>query len=603
MSSAPVQQLASSAEQCGISSTASPAATVESCPFTSSEPPPAPAPPPPPSPPPPAKYEYCDLTKLQLDLACGDKQGQIVLTKPRRAEKPAASVDSDYVSALSRYDLVVEALGDAQDQTTANGKVSDSKDARPLNVTATAEGSPTHSHFGPAHPMTALRGGSISVTTHAAPASAKIFAPSPRGGRWTTWTGIWPFGDDRVVRHEVLAESCGKLRPPQVGVRDLRMQLVVIPYEEWKISFGVTSKRSRSGAIEGERDYMAATDGQNPSRRTATSLTFKSSKSVTGAGGKRLMAEDSDKYEFFGDGTEKHTSSQKLVRTNVLAGATLETKEESEKFSGPKTESKESGVQLNKITIEKKVAGRKVEADVQKTIDNLMKIKELVDGFKGLFESVKIGWSFSISYELFNGSMDFAFGNRWPAKYAEENRVYYVERFFGVGGSCTFFQGKVEGMFGLEIDPWLLPGSAMAKIYLALGIKVSATAMGSVYWTNEARANAADLKLDIDGAVTAELGGAFAGRIAGWSVEGRIAIEGEVTLKLAGALSTRDPPAMTYSVIVGKETAVEGQTTPRYDAMRLVGEVVVVGDTTDRYAFDPIKLIEGKMYYKDEKLW
>jgi len=571
MSNTPVQSLAQSANQSGLSSSAPPAGPVAACPGTQAANENAVAS---------TVYDYCDLSNAIIEWTNGTAAYSVTLDKRRRDEKVAPSVFNAYKGPLASHELVIEALADFRNETSQGGQVTATDGVKPLNVRAGGFNSSSHTSFQPAHPHVSIKGEGVDASAYGASQAEAKIALREWGaiGGSTTFGRLWPFGGKR--EYTIEAKSCGCPNgKPAVG--DLRAHMVVFPYEEWKLTFGLGP--ILAGSAEAARNRMKKS-GPGKSE-VSTVYTIKKTVGST---------ETTSEKAYVGKDNYSESYKVKVADSKVLTSNTRELTESDNTWAAKPDLKDESDSELRKISIERSFGGLKVEFDVSENVKRIMKFKETVDDIKDVLGSVKLGWSISASYSILSGKISFGWGYRYPEGYREENRVYYVERVISVGGTCTFIDGKVEGMFGLEVDPWWAPVTVVAKIYVSIGVKVDLSASASIAYTNWATIHQKSSKGDsIDlgfaSELSLELGAKAGGRAMGYGVDARLALEGKLTLDIKGKLTFSNPPSWIANV--------------KSEEVKLVGEILTIGKTTDRYAFKPRVLIEAKDFVKDKKLW
>lgn len=541
--------------------------------------------------------EYCDIKQVQIVLSTEGKSKTFTIDKDRKGEPiNVKAVPLGYHGMLSSHDIVIEALSDIED-TTGSAKTT-SKDRKPLDVKVTAVNSVSHTTKKPAHPHTyvGLANSSPAESDGGAPVSGKYFAPDGNALGRTFWGRMWPFGDDRVRYYDLHGKSCGVLPIPQKPIRKLGAMLVVLPYEEWQITIGL--KGTREGSYSKEANSFQNQDGK--SQRTVQVTTVAKSRvgNVENSTTVQQMQTQS------GMNRSRTTTTQTTLDYTLLSANSSAVSSAKDSWTKKPRSKTDDDYDLRKVSIKHTVGGREVECDVTGTIKKILEIKKIIDDAKKLFESVKIGWSISFSYEILSGNINFGWGHRWPASYTEQQRVYYVERFVKVGGQCDVVTGSVTGFFGFAVDPWYAPVAIEIGAYLTTTIKVSIAATIDYAYTNRMLAGSSiSGKLEPSASVNFELGAKANGRAFGYSVESKLALEAAASLTFEGKVSTLHPPYLKGTFLIGKEHEGTEANAPKADAIRLIGEVIVVGETTRRWKIDPIVLCKGMEVFKDRYFW
>lgn len=545
--------------------------------------------------------EYCDIKQLQLALSGSGKTQTITIDHCRTTEAvDQTHTPKKYWSALGSHDLVVEALADIEDTTGADHAAS--ADRKPLDLKATAADSVSHTSITPKHPHceVGLPLGASSTSDGGAPVSARYFAPGGRAYARTTWGQIWPFGDDRVRTYDITASSCGNVAIPKKPIGKLSAQLVVLPYEEWSITIGLQGVQQQSRSSES--NLHGNQDGDSGRRVTSTTTV----KKRTGLFDTQESSTKTTNMETpTGLSRTRTETTDTELSYRLLAGdseATTTTKQNWRKGQTTKTKTSDD---YRKVSIKRSVGGRESEIDVSETIKHLVEIKEIFDDISKLFDSVKIGWSLSMSYELLAGNLNFGWGIRWPASYAEQSRVWYVERFLKASGQCDVVTGSVTGFFGFAVDPWYAPVTIEVGAYLSASAKISVSASFEYSYTSSVR-NSKDKvgSLDPSATIKFEAGGKANGRAFGYSVESRLAIESSATFTMHGEISANHPPYLKGSLTIGAAHEAENSSdTAKADAIRLVGEVIITGETVRRRKIKPIVLCSGVECFKDKYFW
>jgi hypothetical protein len=553
--------------------------------------------------------EYCDIKQLTIELSSEKKSATMVIDRDRKPEPVVRDqVAEEYHDALGSYDLVIEALADIQDMTgiienpgdvfrlgEVQQKASDG--ANPLNVKITAVDKVSHTSFQPAHPHTSLTQFDLQyMQTHGgAPVNGTYWSPEVDefGGFWGR---VWSFGDNRVRRYALVGRACGTLPIPQKTTRLLAAQLVVFPYEEWTITIGLNSLASGSSSKEYNSAKIGNEDGGSKTRRVHTTRISKNRYR-----GNETSTKTEEMKTNSGMSRSRTETAEREIEFGVLSSESHTVKSIEESWQKSPRNKEDDDKDLRKVSIKHKLGGRVVECDATETINNILKIGELFKNATKLFESVKIGWSISMSYEILGGNLQFGWGYRWPKSYTEDQRVYYVERFIEAGGEMTLASGSVTGFFGVKIDPWFLPVSVEIGGYLSIVIKVSVSAGVDYSYTNKATAPAAVRgSLNPTASANIEAGLKAAGRVKGYSVDGKFALQASCSLVCEGEISTANPPSFKGTLMVGSESESDPK---EADAVRLIGELMLAGESVQRWKIRPIVLVKGGVIFKDRYFW
>ena len=528
------------------------------------------------------RYEHCNLTHLTVEVKGRGATATVQLASQRRKEAvhPAAK---HYASELGAYDLVVEGLSTAADAIqTVTGRPAQKPVRVPLHVQGTPKASPVHSSFSPPHPEAAITGPSVNLHEHGGKAVASDLALpefSPVDRR--TWGRLWPFGNHESVRYDVEGKACGNM--PGGGLADLRVLVIVMPDEEWTISLG--AEKDFGHTRSAEKNYSKVDDTHGVARTDTSSST---------ARGKT----DEKSTSMYHDGT--HTTKETSTR---LTGMVIQTEDKREEEADPSknswkiTKSQEKKNKLGDIKVDWKIAGQSNSIEPRKFIDNVKKIAEIIEDVSKLFDSIKVGWSWSYSYSLLEGEMSLKWGHRYPDHYAETDRVYYVERFVEVGGKLTLISGSFEGMFGLEVDSWWLQFHLVMKVFFKITVEVSIeghppplvwTTATSPHLRKTGAAQDMILKLDGTGSVTPKMGAQGGCTIVGVGSIITADLEGKIELKADGGISMHD--GFTVS------------TSCTSDPVEAVFTIEVPMLWTTKTIQSRHSLVDGHEFWKDKKL-
>ena len=583
-------------------------------------------------------YEYCDLKTLTIEMNAPDKSATIIIDKVRRNEAVDPGVAKRYRSDLGSHDIVIEALCDIFDSTvttkaegvgqaasaawsttaqrlsgnTPSGAVA-SKGNRPLMIKGTAVNKFAHSSFEPAHPFTNIEttSGVAAESYGGAPVRGTYFL-FPAASGYTSFGSLWPFGEGRTRSYVASAHSCGNLPISQITTGKLSAKIYAIPYEETTISFGIAASSGYSKSTEW--NFKKPLDGD--SKRQINSVTtvkkVSDGKDVTtktenmstqaGHGRTRVTTEtktDADRKAADG----KSMGAAKNLAYDVLGPNSKTVKTVEQSWSNrPKKKTEQPDQEFRKIKITRKIAGREVETDFNELIKQFFEIKSLVDRFKAIFDSIKFGASFSVEYELFGGELTIGWGNEWPQAYAEDKRVYYVQRYIEGGGKLDLFNSKVTGFCGLAIKPPIPFADIEVEIggYLSASLKLTIGGSINHKWLKDSAKWAG--KFNGEAPFHLEPGFKVVGRAFGYGVSGKVAIEVDVSISIDGGISTADPLWVKSDFLLGKESEKSTEANPDYDAVRLVAELTTVGSSVSTWKIEPYGLIKGKPVWKDHYL-
>lgn len=473
-------------------------------------------------------YEECDIQSMTFMVDGGDAKLTRQLSAKLRNEPVSPSVDADYIRHLSTYDLVVEALGEIDEGRPGAGLE--------FGIESVPKVTHSNSVIRP-HPHNSITG-SGNDKQGLGRLTSKSYCPQRSQGLGGL-AGIWPFGAARRREVVLKADSCGNLRSG-VPVTDLAVLVAVYPAVEWEISVPVPAsaferfnERKRKGWSYSDSRDLAKYDKDTKSfgaRQTSHTSYIPGSSGLVRMTGTttRGRGKEIDKLEMSmvsgGTLAKEHKTIGEVVLNSDEPGA-IEEKDDYRKFS-----------------VKLKVAGEERECAFGEIINSFLEAKNIFERILALFQSIKVGYSIDAKVEIFEGSFKLGFGNRTPAAYVEENRVYYIERFISLGANCSIVKFSLEIMFGVEIDAWV--AGAHAKIYLLTTGEVNLEGNLAPSWTRPTSA-AIEGKLGIGGSIGFEVGGSAGYYVGGKSWESKLLLEvkGEVTGE--GKLSSK------YGLLIG----------------------------------------------------
>lgn len=550
---------ASGAQQSGFSSTSGPSQVVMNC-----------------QPEPIQSYHPCDIATLSLALSYEGGSQSVSVSSKRRQEVVANSVPDGYRGYLRDHDVLVEALAPVEETKTTRSrsgsvKSEATKNHKPLKVSASAIPAMT---CGPDHLEFSINGPALNETLKNASFTGDIFTPPPSSLLGASrWGRVWPFGEDLTQPHTLEGTCCGN-NPNGTPIGDLKMKLMVMPDESWKITLGLGTYSS--GSISAESARKTGPD--------------KAQTGVVIARKRQIGNTSTERRETYIASTHYSDEFSVFETSGVLRRHTDKLAESDSTWGAPGFEEAESD-KTRQIKIEHVVGGVKSEVDASKVIDGVLRALDTIEDLGKLFDGIpKIGWSVSASFSFLKGSASLEWGHRWPTNYVEQDRVYYVERFIKVGGNVDLAAGNVEVFFGVEIDPWWLDIYFVAKLYVNVSAKVSISPQASVTATNFSGLDL-DLKpIDLDCAASAkaELGATTGGRAFGYEVIAKLALESSVKFDVDGKISRKGPEAKASLSSTGAH---------------IIGEIVVVGRRRKTYDFKPIEVIKKKTFFKDKVIF
>ena len=527
-----------------------------------------------PAEPKPKPTKPCDVKTLKLDIVAAQKTHSVSLSSQRRREAVASNVPGSYRYKLQHKDLVVEIIAPVKETTTtyARNKPSvtkASKDHDPVKVTATATPA---SSCGQTHPGLSASGGDVNESSERKPIKFDVFSPAPSTVRSSSWGRLWPFGDNKSEEIAVKADSCGFV-PGGKPTKDLSVLLVALPDEIWKITLGLGTYMS--GSASRERKANTGAGGKS----TGMVVAYERQRGSTSSSDRATYVAGS---KFSDEFTNSTTSGVLLRRTDT---------NETEMRDGWATSGTKKSKKLRKIKIEHTVGGQTSEADVSKIANGIIDALDTIEDLSKIFDGIpKVGWSISTSFKFLTGSATLEWGHRWPRSFAENNRVYYAERFITLGGTVELASGSVEVFFGVEIDPWWAPVYFVAKLYLEVSASVSISPSGTVTVTNwkDRDLDLNPMDLDAKAEVKLDLGATAGGRAAGYELRATLKLEGDLTAEIDGKISRKGPDA---------------KVTIKTDGAHIKGEVLVVGRRRKTYDFEPIEVIKPRDFIKDKVIF
>ncbi len=512
----------------------------------------------------------CDVKTLKVDISAPKKSQSVSVSSQRRKETVAPSVPGAYRYKLQHKDLIVEILAPVKERDTtyhwgAGTKTKAAEGHEPTKLTAKATPAAV---CGPEHPHLSVRGGEFNNQTTGGQAyNGHVFTPAPSASRASDLGLIWPFGDDRSQEIVVAADSCG-IKPGGEATKDLSVLLVAMPDVSWKITLGLGTYSSGSASVEQKRKTGPNED------EIGHVVAFKRQRGNTSEESKRTYVAGT---KFSEQQVYSDTSGVILRDTETFTNTPL-----NETVTDQEREEKTT---VRKIKVERTVGGQTVEADVSKVLNGFLDILKNIKEISKIFDGIpKVGWSVSASFSFLTGQAVFEWGYRWPRSYAEEDRVYYVERFITIGGKVELASGKVEVFFGVEIDPWWAPVYFVAKLYVEVTVSVSISPSATWAVTNweERDLDFNPIKIKTTAEAKLDLGATAGGEVAGYELRATLKLEGDLVFDIDAKINREGPDA---------EAKLETK------GAHIKGEIIVVGRRRKKYDFDPIEVIKPRVIF------
>jgi len=577
----------------------------------------------------PETYEDCVLRELVVTLNDGaGKTVTVTLNGRRRWEPVAPSVYSAFKKDLTSHELVMEAvsgvglpeasygispkaevmsavgMGPTPTRPKTEGRVNT---VPTLKVTAKASDSSSHKSFGPAHPECHV--GEV-VTYGGAEAEKQIDTPD-RQGLLENWLTLWPFEASRTVTQVIFGKACGKTKaacipPMPLPLDELAVKLVVYPSLDVTVNFDGKPRTSASNSTErnllkreGEKGsgvWGAVTKTETIRSKGATyelkSTTGKNyqqtSLSTAIDGG--LTAEETQTYA--GDNySENYSLSQQTgpigVRTHSLEASDSTN-------NGKESEESDRAAFSERLSITVTSAGKTATfkaSDLTDFIDGLLKVGAAIKDLASVLSSFQIGWSVTYDYALFQGSLALSWALRWPTAYAEQNRVYYVERAVTVQGDMKIVQGQLTAKLGLDFDKGWLPIGAQANVSLTIVVGLSVAPAITYAYTNPDAKTVGKVSQECEGKfeITVTASAIGSARAGGYSMTLTASIQSKFTAKIKLVVAAPDPPALPASVT--------------FDGAILSGYFENSQRFPKRVSFDPIELIPPHDVMRERDLW
>jgi hypothetical protein len=565
-----LQPAADRAAKSGLSNTSPAGATATTCPAAKE--------------PKPNTYEECTLKELVLEVDDGAGKSKVVtLSAPRRCESPAKTVHEPYQQSLGSHDLVMEVL-----VSTLLARVQEAEDTPHLSVKAQAFNHASHVTLQPPHPRTSI--GALATTHGGAKALAQIDLP-PRQGMLQNWVSIWPFSEARTRPHDVKGQACGVVRAGSKtqAVAELSILLVAKPAEEWKITLEADKAYGRSkekwrNLIERSGEKGASVFGATQTKVTiergaANSTTTiaskrgadffsasterenkdgsKSSASITSIGDayRKTAQSQTDEHGsgFSREETLRNGEYEEKVGLSYereIAGGigtqayAVSSQDATDQIGGPTFEKEQTKIDFDDaLTITLKSGGQEASVNPGEVLNTIQKIPELIKDLAKVFAYAPIGWKWGFDYAFLEGSLNMAWGLRWPAAYAEENRVYYVERFVKASGEVTLASGKFYGSVGLNFDHGWLPAGVVAEIKITFTASLSISPAIDFKKTNPTGGmTSLSREVEAEFPVTATGEAIGSARCFGYSMALRGALEGKFENSAKMIFSLDEPP-------------------------------------------------------------
>jgi hypothetical protein len=568
------------------------------------------------------QYEECILKKLDVNLSNGSKSQAITLSNQRRNEAVQQSVADEYKTTLKSVDLVIEAVSSIDIKNNSTH----------LRVTAQASNSAQHTSWTPLHPHTEI--GAKAAADSGALVKSEFPVPYRTGIQ--NWLAIWPFKSQRTQFATINGEACGHAKPsgkgPMAPLKNLSIQLVVFPEEQWTFSIKSPKLFGKSKTATGDiKRQGGAGSGVWASKtvtvKTESGFSSKSTSSTTNAAKQYQSISEtltgyrsSSSYtsEKKGDSYNKETLSTvdrkgqgQTITETTKNGTYSETKSHSQRtdyiipigsttYSISQTESTEKGFEnlesetklkaSDKISLQVTSAGETASFEPGKFVENLYTIYDIIKDIGELFSAVKVGWSISYDISILEGNLDLGWGLRWPANYHESNRIWYVERYISIGGNIKLVEGSIAASVGINFDIGWLPAGVVAEIAASLKLGLHLAPSWNVVYTNwkeDVKDREWDVSLKFEITLSATATGSA--RVVGFS---RV-LKGSADAKFSAvgklALSTIRPPSLTASI--------------KFDGLTLTGYFESSARDPVRAYMEPIKLLEPAEIMKEREFW
>lgn len=479
----------------------------------------------------PKPLEYCDLKQLAITLTpSGGPPVSVVINRDRTKEPVNPSlVDDAYVGELSRFDIVMEAVADIEDLHAIHfgAGAGAQGHAQPLKIKAQATNSVSHSSPSPLHPSCAVQGSAAPVETHGGAPNETALLIARSGGRWGQWAAIWPFSAG-AERHYVVADSCGSLPIPQRANRAFLAQIVVYPAQE--IALSITGEKRFGISASNSQNFAKAEGGKGSGVWGPTTQTIKierggKTSSFTSVEDRNKTDYRSYKISIDGDNNTNETITETTFKGDYTETRTLSSKEDFKVFSLPiasRIHSSTSGDSTtgkipdqvekrksnfsDRFSLKVKSGNQTAEIKPSEIVDTFFSIVDAIEDFRKIFSGVQLGYKVDASFTFLEGTLTIAAGRRWPKTlpYAEDQRVWYIERYLNVGGDFTFAKGTIAASIGVAFDKGYLPvgGKIMARVSYSLGLSVKPRV--ELCYTNAKRKTRAELTTNVPVEVKSE---------------------------------------------------------------------------------------------------
>lgn len=562
--------------------------------------------------------EYCDIKQLVVTLTpSGEAAPATVIINRDRTGEPvnAAVVDDAYIGDLASFDVVMEAVAEIEDLHAINygATAGSAGHAVPLKIRGQATNSVSHSSQSPLHPHCSVQGDVRTIETHGGAAAETALLIPRSGGSWGKWADLWPFSTG-AEKHYVVADSCGSLPIPRRANRAFLAQVVVYPAQE--IALSITGEK-RYGVSQGKSKNLAQPVGaKGASIYTATTQTLKIEQRGKTSSMTSVVSEK-NKYASYklsvdGDNGTNETITETTFKDDYTESRTLSVKEDVTVFKGKigsRTYSTTSGDSTtgkvpdqvekrkfnfsDRISLKVKSGGQEATIKPSEIVDTFFSIVEAIEDFRKIFSGVQMGFKVDASFTFMQGTLNIAAGRRWPKTlaYAEDQRVWYIERYVNVGGKITFAEGMIAASIGIAFDKGYLPigGKIMASISYTLSL--SAEPKVELCYTNSKRKSKGELTTSVPLKVTSsfKFEAVAMYRAFGDSFCGIIAMKGDIVLAGTLNFSVRKSPSL---IVSAKSTG-----------LILTGYWERTGATPERKAFEPVVLADPAVIWPEQDLF
>ena len=490
------------------------------------------------------KVKPCDVQKL---IVKDEKTGRkLETTKKLVLEKVPPGTPKWLIEPLGRYDLVLELIADYVTRSAEPPK-----EEVMLKITSYFTGT-CQSAAHPLVKMEPLRGsdkGEAHVWKETSPPAQKLLARSYFLDSHFEGFFLAPFWSfDSVKQILVTAASCG-IRHGGEGMPNAWLTCLVNIYRNdvYTLTLKIPSFKSISGgksaSINKDRDVTRKTESSTSTFGQKTSEY--SHKQTTNAGAGTNYTETKvggasgpGQYTTLGgtEGTKKGqviveesskttTSSGRIVRTGTSSGVSDSTEKGR----------KETLLEKETPEIRPSISFKRNDQEINFTdfINNLLglykNIKEAWEELQGWIP--EIGWSAKFSLDLFEGSLEGKWGNKYEDAPAPSARYFAIRSFYEFNVALTIFNLTLEVAAGVDIQsPGVLNKLLTVKAWeLVVQIKGTITAKASVSKSIKSSESPTNLKIGSEGGV--DVSGTGRITIAGVTAEAKAGLQGGVSFE------------------------------------------------------------------------